>query len=229
MPLILGIPFTVFLAMLVAWLSNRLGLDLYWALVAASGVWAWLDSRRHRLERYERIFPLEPLAAGFSVALAWPVAFPWYLRLRHRALTGRLDATGGRRRHTGLVLALGAAGIVAAGFLLWLPHSIGSISAVSRQLQLVTNDVVEVSIFNGRELTITVINSAIPAEDEEGQRHQAWRLAREASGAYAPRRGLKLVKVRYIRREQVGSRVDAEEEARFEWLVSALDDRTWLI
>jgi hypothetical protein len=229
MPLILGIPFTACLALLVAWLSNRFGMELYWALAAASGIWAWLDSRRHGLQRYERIFPLEPRAAGFAVALAWPVAFPWYLRLRHRALTGRLDGKPLRRSHAGLAAVLGVTGVLVAAFLLWLPHSIGSISVVSQQLQRITDDAVEVSLFNGRELTITVVNSAIPAEDQEGQRHQAWRLAREASSAYSPKRGLKLVKVRYIRREQVGARVEAEEEARFEWPVSELDGQTWLI
>lgn len=229
MPLILGVPFTAFLALVVAWMSNRFGMELYWALAAASGVWAWLDSRRHRLERYERVFPLEPRAAGFAVALAWPVAFPWYLRLRHKALSGRLDAVPVRRKHTGLAVMLGATGVLAAAFLLWLPHSIGSVSAVSQQLRRITDDAVEVSLFNGRELTITVVNSAIPAEDVAGQRHQAWRLAREASNAWSPKRGLKLVKVRYIRREQVGSRVATEEEARFEWPVSDLDGQTWLI
>jgi hypothetical protein len=87
MPLILGLPFTALLAIAVAALSNRFGLDLYWVLVGLSGLWVWRDSQRHHRQRFERTFPLEPRAAGFSVTLAWPVAFPWYLRLRHRSDT----------------------------------------------------------------------------------------------------------------------------------------------
>jgi hypothetical protein len=228
MPLILGIPFTAFLAIAVAALSNRFGLDLYWVLAGLSGLWAWRDSQRHDLQRFERTFPLEARAAGFSVALAWPVAFPWYLRLRHRALTGRLTAHPARRSVRGPLIGLGIVGVCVAGFLLWIPHFLGNISEVSARVGRITRDPVEISIENGHDLTIVVINSSIPPDDEDGQRLQAMRLAREARAAYSKRRDLRLVRVTYVRRSRVAGGIEARVESQFEWPANSLASDTWI-
>lgn len=228
MPLVLGLPFTAFLAIAVAALSNRLGLDLYWALAGLSGLWAWRDSQRHDLQRFERTFPLEPRAAGFAVALAWPVAFPWYLRLRHRALTGRLMAPPTRRSFRGPLIALGIVGVCVAGFLLWIPHFLGNVPEVTARVSRITSDAVEISLENGQDLTIVVLNSSIPAADEDAQRLQAMRLAREARAAYSRRRNLRVVRVKYVRRSPVAGGVEAKVESQFEWPASELASDTWL-
>lgn len=228
MPLILGVPLTALLAILVAGLSNRFGLDLYWVLAGVSGLWAWRDSRRHGLQRFERTFPLEPRAAGFSVALAWPVAFPWYLRLRYRALTGRLTAPVARRSYRGLLITLGIVGIGVAGFLLWIPHFFNNITEVTSRVGDVTRDPVEISIENGQDLTIVVVNSSIPVDEEAAQRLQAMRLAREARAAYAKRRNLRVVRVRYVRRAIVDDRVEATVESEFEWPAGELAADSWI-
>ena len=227
MPLLLGIPFTAALAIAVATLSNRLGVDLYWVLAGLCGLWAWRDSQRHDLQRYERTFPLEPRAAGFAVALAWPVAFPWYLRLRHRALTGRLDAHPGRRRYRGLLVALGLVGVLIAGFLLWLPHFMGNLNEVTSRVAGITEDPIEISVLNGKELSITVINSAIPVSEEGDRRRQALRLAREARSAWSKRRELEVVRVTYVHRSAAGGRVSTEMESEFTWPAAELEADTW--
>lgn len=227
MPLLLGIPFTACLAIAVAALSNRLGVDLYWVLAGLCGLWAWRDSQRHDLQRYERTFPLEPRAAGFAVALAWPVAFPWYLRLRHRALTGKLDAHPARRRYRGLLVALGLAGIAIAAFLLWLPHFMGNISEVTSRIARVTGDPVEVSVLNGKELSITVVNSTIPVNEEGDRRRQALRIAREARSAWSKRRELETVRVTYVHRSPMGGLVKTVKESEFTWRAAELDADTW--
>ena len=228
MPLILGIPFTALLAIAVAALSNRFGLDLYWVLAGLSGLWAWRDSTRLGLQRFERIFPLEPRAAGFSVALAWPVAFPWYLRLRHRALSGRITTPPVRRRLRGPLIALGLIGVCLAGFLLWLPRFMGNISEVTASVGRITSDPVEISIENGHVMTIVVVNSSISADDEDAQRVQAMRLARAARAAYSHRRDLRLVRVSYVRRERAGGGIDSKVESQFEWPASELTADTWI-
>jgi hypothetical protein len=228
MPLILGLPFTAILAIAVAALSNRFGLDLYWALAGLSGLWAWRDSQRHDLQRFERTFPLEPRAVGFAVALAWPVAFPWYLRLRHRALTGQLTSHAARRSFRGPLIVLGLFGVFGAGFLLWIPHFLGNISEVTAQVAGMTHDPVEISIANGHDLTIIVVNSSIPADQESAQRRQALRLARAAQAAYSKRRDLRVVRVRYERREQVGGGIEAKVESHFEWAAHELASDTWI-
>ncbi len=228
MPLILGIPFTAFLAIAVAALSNRFGLDLYWVLAGLSGLWAWRDSAEHGLQRFERIFPLEPRAAGFSVALAWPVAFPWYLRLRYRALSGRITDPPPRRRVRGPLIALGIVGVCLAGFLLWFPRFMGNISEVTSKVGGITSDPVEITVENGQDLTIVVVNSRISADDEDAQRLQAMRLARTARAAYSHRRELRLVRVSYVRRERASGGIESRVESQFEWPANELTADTWI-
>ena len=89
MPLYLGIPFTILI--LVAANSISFGrYSLEWVAAAVGAAWAVSQSRKYRLERFERVFPLEPLPLGVTVLFLFPVTFPWFLRLRYKALRGRL-------------------------------------------------------------------------------------------------------------------------------------------
>jgi hypothetical protein len=77
-------------------------------------------------------------------------------------------------------------------------------------------------------LTIVVVNSSIPADDENGQRLQAMRLAREARAAYSKRRDLRLVRVTYVRRSRLAGGIEARVESQFEWPASSLASDTWI-
>jgi hypothetical protein len=88
-PLYLGVPFTILILVVANSISiGRFSLE--WVAAAAGAAWAVSQSRKYRLERFERVFPLEPLPLGVTVLFLFPVTFPWFLRLRYKALRGRL-------------------------------------------------------------------------------------------------------------------------------------------
>lgn len=89
MPLYLGVPLTI----LILVVANSITIGRFsfeWVAAAAGAAWAVSQSRKYRLERFERVFPLEPLPLGVTVLFLFPVTFPWFLRLRYKALRGRL-------------------------------------------------------------------------------------------------------------------------------------------
>ena len=104
----------------------------------------------------------------------------------------------------------------------------GNISEVTARVGGITSDPVEISIENGHQMTIVVVNSRISADDEDAQRLQAMRLAREGRAAYSRRRDLRLVRVSYVRREQTGGGIDSKVESQFEWPASELATDTWI-
>jgi hypothetical protein len=111
-PLYLGIPFTILIVAVAA--SIQVGsVSFEWLAAAGGAIWAVCQSRKYQLARFERLFPLEPLPLGITVLLHFPFTFPWFLRLRHRALRGQLPLRTGPSR-----LRLVLVGVVVAGGLL---------------------------------------------------------------------------------------------------------------
>ena len=121
-----------FLAIAVAALSNRFGLDLYWVLAGLSGLWAWRDStaarppalRAHLPARAarRRVLGGARVAGGVSLVPAAPAS------RAHRPARGTRRRDGSFR---GPLIALGIIGVCVAGFLLWIPHFLGNISEVT--------------------------------------------------------------------------------------------------
>jgi hypothetical protein len=85
------------------------GRDLYWPMAAAGDLWAARDPKTHNLQRFERVFPLEPRALFVAVLLLWPVAFHWYLRLKDLAVRGELQEPRHPSRSKYALLALAIA------------------------------------------------------------------------------------------------------------------------
>jgi hypothetical protein len=93
-PLYLGIPLTILILAVAS--SIRIGRFTFeWVAAAAAALWAVHQSRKYQLQRFERVFPLEPLPLGVTVLFLFPVTFPWFLRLRYKALRGRLPLRKG--------------------------------------------------------------------------------------------------------------------------------------
>ena len=71
MPLYLGIPFTILILVVAS--QARIGnITLEWVAAALAGLWSAMQSRKYMLQRFERVFPLEPLALGITVTLLFP-------------------------------------------------------------------------------------------------------------------------------------------------------------
>jgi hypothetical protein len=162
------------------WLSGSFGVDLYWPMAAAWGLWAAYDARRHDLKRYERVFPLEPFALLAAVTIMWPVSLPWYLRLRHRILTGLvpLPTRPSRARYALIALAF-LLPFAALGVPRLLERLTGSdeLQSLERAAVGVAGEPVHLSLDSRGTLTITVFHTPLPDELTEERRDVAHRIA----------------------------------------------------
>jgi hypothetical protein len=105
LPLVLGLPLT----WLILWLASLLpafGHTLVWPATAVAALWVYHDAREHELVRYERVFPLDPVGAALAVLIAAPFSFPWFLRLRWKALRGDLTESRGPSRAKFILLGV---------------------------------------------------------------------------------------------------------------------------
>lgn len=217
MPLYLGIPFTIFLMAIAA--SLHVGrMSFEWVVALGGALWAAWQSRRHGLQQFERVFPLEPLALGATVLFLFPVTFPWFLRLRHKALRGRLPV---RTRPSRLRLALLIVAI-AGGLVLNIGYGVlrrtapwKSLEAGSRQLRAMAGGALTYELREGA-LAITIENEALVRVAPSVQRDTAEAIARawmaHARSAFGPlSRQVDTIHVRFI--YYPGSRLDAPSES----------------
>ena len=61
---------------------------LTWFMVFITAVWAAIDSSKIHLKRYKSGISYQPVILFLGVLLLWVIAFPWYLIVRHKILTG---------------------------------------------------------------------------------------------------------------------------------------------
>lgn len=181
MPLYLGIPLTI-LIMVVAGNLKVGSVTFEWAAALGGALWAAWQSRKYQLERFERVFPLEPLPLGITVLFLFPLTFPWFLRLRHKALRGRLPLRTRPSRIRlvliGIVVVGGLALNLAFGFLRrtepWKKLETGV-----QELQAAAGGLVNYEVKDG-VLEMTVENEALYRADPLVQRDTAIVIARKA-------------------------------------------------
>jgi hypothetical protein len=211
------------------WLSGRVGVDLYWPMAAAWGLWAAYDARRHDLKRYERVFPLEPFALAAAVTIVWPVSLPWYLRLRHRILTGRLPVpTRPSRTRYALIALAFLLPVAALGVPKLLERFTGSgqLQALERAAVGVAGEPVHLSLDSRGTLTITVFHRPVPGELREERRDVAHRIAEAVVQASEDPEAFDVVAVAFAAAEgPPGMRAPRVGDV-FEWRASELRRRT---
>jgi hypothetical protein len=57
-------------------------------MVLITAIWTAIDSSKIQLKRYKSGISYGPVVLFFGVVLLWIIAFPWYLIVRHKILTG---------------------------------------------------------------------------------------------------------------------------------------------
>lgn len=180
MPLYLGIPLTI----LILVVSSQVTVGRFtmtWLAALLAGVWSASQSKKYMLQRFERVFPLEPLALGISVTLLFPVAFPWFLRLRHKALRGRLPL---RTRPSRLRIALIVVAI-GGGLLMQLGWSLLRRTQPWRRIETSMSELQEYAggpfsyALSGRTLQFTIVNPALRNAVPVVQRDTALAIARK--------------------------------------------------
>lgn len=217
MPLYLGIPFTILLMLLAA--SLHVGrMSFEWAVALGGALWAAWQARKYRLEQFERLFPLEPLPLGVTVFFLFPITFPWFLRLRYKALRGRLPL---RTRPSRLRLVLIGL-VVVGGLVLNIGYGVLRRTAPwqrlekgTQELQAATGGLVTYEERDGR-LKLTIENAALYRLAPAVQRDTAMAIARKAIDVFRSSFGpfmkdLDTVEVRFI--YYPGSRLEPPTES----------------
>lgn len=59
-----------------------------WVMVLITAIWAAVDSSKIRLKLYRSGISVGPVILFLGFLLLWIIAFPWYLIVRHKILTG---------------------------------------------------------------------------------------------------------------------------------------------
>lgn len=73
------------------------GISFGWFMVLGTGIWAAVDSTKIQLKRYKSGISYGPVAIFMCFVGLWIVAFPWYLIMRHKILTGMAVLKDGAR------------------------------------------------------------------------------------------------------------------------------------
>jgi hypothetical protein len=84
-----AILFTIGLLLACAMLSSLIGASLLTPMIIGTSVWAGVDSARLQLKRFQSGISYGPVVLGILCSAIWIIAFPWYLSMRHKILTGR--------------------------------------------------------------------------------------------------------------------------------------------
>ncbi|HEX6435185.1 MAG TPA: hypothetical protein VFZ87_13130, partial [Gemmatimonadales bacterium] len=210
--------------------STLVGRDLYWPMAAAWALWAARDAKTKDLQRFERVFPLEPRALFVAVLLAWPVALPWYLRLKDLALLGVLQEPRSPSRSKYALLAVA---IVLP--LAWYGGTrlVGGMDLFQdiRKVQEAiaatgTTDAVSVTMRTNGAVTIMVQNSTTPPAQPMEREALARQLASAAVGALPDSAIVGTVSVQFTRVERRGGITITKPEQVFTWRASELRSMT---
>jgi hypothetical protein len=58
-------------------------------IIIISGIWCAIDSRKIGLQKYKSGVSYNPVVLFICILVIWGIAFPWYLIVRGKILTGK--------------------------------------------------------------------------------------------------------------------------------------------
>jgi hypothetical protein len=166
-----------------------------------TALWAARDARVRDMRRFERVFPLDPLALGLAIVIGWPVSFPWYWRLRRKAKRGALAVRTRPSRLRFVVLGLSMLAGLAAALLPLGLRRLGMTQETTMALMAImreTDDRVMVRQANDTVLAITVgLRDSLPVAasvlEAEGRL-----LATVAAEALPPETTCRVITLTYV-------------------------------
>jgi hypothetical protein len=219
-----GIPLMVALLVLTSWISTPT-FNVSYVMVGLTALWAAVDSRRIRIDQYDSAMAMPPVGIAALFILGWPVAFPWYLRVRYRIAKGLVGPRQPRSNVAGYVI-LGVMGAVFAVAFWVLRSPGGSI----QQLAALATDVsqeygvgVNTRVTNGRTLEVTLVNAqgVVDTSRREEWMRQVAIFARER---YARRDSIDSIAVRVSDVSQRGAVTMTQSSPSLAWALSQLGD-----
>jgi hypothetical protein len=110
-----GLPLMVVMWIAMMSLSYAISVSIYWPVVAVIALFCTRDSLRLGIAHYPTSFALPPLGLFVVLTVAWPIAFPWYLRVRRKVKTGELQPGTPTVGWAGYALAAAAALVAVLG------------------------------------------------------------------------------------------------------------------
>ena len=84
MPWYFGIPFTLFIFIVVANISVAIDFNVMYFLVIGTALWAAIDSKKIKLKEYKSGVSYGPIVLFISICFLWLAGFPWYLHVRYK-------------------------------------------------------------------------------------------------------------------------------------------------
>jgi hypothetical protein len=143
-------------------LSGPLRFNVYYLLVGLTAVWVALDSKRIRIQEYRTQLAVPPVALLALVVIVWPLAFPLYLRTRHRIGSGEIEAgpyDGARLRP--VLWFFGIFAVLVAAIYFLSRKATAPLMPVANGISEMFGVPVNVKI-NGTYLTLTLPKDAVP-------------------------------------------------------------------
>jgi hypothetical protein len=217
-----GIPLTILLLAATSYGSGMLPFNAYYALVAATAIWAAYDSHRLRVQRFDSSLALPPIGILAALVVLWPFTFPAYLKLRYRVQHGEAESPVSRSSRLGWWVLGGAAiVVVTASVVLWRSPTIQGLRSLATDIaeEFGLRTQMNVSL-TGRNLSVTIYNP--PSLSDSMRVQWAESIARFASDRYAPAGALDSVSVRLADQREQGAITTTRERQRYSWAVEQL-------
>lgn len=216
-----GIPFTILLLYGATLAQPYLPVEPYYVLVGLSALWAVIDSRRLNISEHSSSQLLTPVGLIAWMAIAWPIAFPWYLKVRYHVARGESPDKAGstaaiRLAFFGIFVVV----VVGAAVVMKYFPQITNIFLFSRNVAEQFGGSVNVAQNTEKELTITV--SQDRQNDPVANERFARRVANYARSNYAGADSLKSIEVVLQQAKSAGPVTATSTHGRYKWTMAEL-------
>ena len=220
-----GIPLSIALLLVVYMAQEYSPVEPYYIMAGILALWAVADSLRLKVTKYTSSQLATPVGLIVWMALAWPIALPWYLKVRYLVSRGesaeKVGGTGSiRLAFYGLfILVVGGAGM-AVKFFPQLRNMFLFSADVARQF----GGSVNIKENERRELTITLDQPR--AADSAANERFARRVAMYARTRYEGADSLKSIEVVLQQVKSAGPvTVTSSNHGRYKWTLAELSGR----
>ena len=219
-----GIPLSLALLVLVYMAQDYSPVEPYYIMAGVLALWAAIDSFRLKVSDHTSSPLASPVGLLVWMALAWPLALPWYLKVRYLVQNGEsADKAGGlgsiRLAMYGIVavVAIGG-GMVVAAF-----PSLKNMFLLSREMSSQFGGSVKMEETANRELILTMDQDRVA--DSAANERFARRVAMFARTHFVGADSLKSIEVVLAKVKSVGPATVTTTNGRYKWTIAELSGK----
>lgn len=220
-----GIPLTFALLLGVYMAQSISPVEPYYIVAALLAVWAAVDSFRLKVSEHTSSVLASPVGILVWMAVAWPIALPWYLKVHYLVANGEsLDKAGGtasiRLALYGFFAILVIGGVAALTFFPQLKN----VFLFTKELSDQFGGGVNVNANTKGELILTLDQDR--PDDAVANERFARRVAMFARTHYVGADSLKSIEVVLKEVHTVGPATVSQTHGRYKWTLAELSGRT---